>query len=128
MPKKRRTPNSPEEFFKAAGDRAPFSGDDILDMVCNPVYAGMGPFPAIVTDDQWVAAVARVIESHGVETVLQRVVRNLNNAFGREDLVPDPQTWAESTAELFREHGAETMLRGMLIVLRKAWTLPKQGR
>lgn len=32
-------------------------------MACNPVYAGFGPFPALVPDEQGVAAAAKAIES-----------------------------------------------------------------
>ena len=52
---------------------SPESGDDPAKfgeagprgMVMNPVYAGVGDYPRMVPDDQWVAAARRVLEADG---------------------------------------------------------------
>lgn len=51
-------PNAAFRSNEQTGDITPA---EVRGMVCNPVYAGMGPFPALVSDEQWVAAAATAI-------------------------------------------------------------------
>ena len=46
-------------------------------MLCNPVYAGIGPFPAIVTDEVWVRAAAKAIAEQGTEQWLVNMLHTL---------------------------------------------------
>jgi hypothetical protein len=39
-------------------------------MVCNPIYAGVGPFPQLIPDEEWVAAAAQSIKKEGAEQFL----------------------------------------------------------
>ncbi len=51
------------------------SGEDltpesIKGMICNPIYAGVGPYPAILSDEEWVRAASRAIKEDGPEQFL----------------------------------------------------------
>ena len=63
----------------------PWTEADVNKVVTNPVYAGIGPYPAIVPEDLWVEAVAKMIRDRGAEPVLRDILRNLREAFPRED-------------------------------------------
>jgi len=53
-------------------------------LVCNPVYAGIGPFPALVDDETWVRAAAQMIEKEGSEQFLVNMLYVLRQAIGTE--------------------------------------------
>jgi hypothetical protein len=49
-------------------------------LICNPIYAGVPPYPAVVSEEQWVAAAARMIEEDGVEQFLVNMLYVLREA------------------------------------------------
>ena len=53
---------------------------DVEAMICNPIYAGVGPYPPIVPQDQWVAAAAKAISEMGAERFLRTMLRELRSA------------------------------------------------
>ena len=42
--------------------------------ICNPVYAGIPPYPPLVSDEEWIAAARRVIEQEGPEQFLTNML------------------------------------------------------
>ena len=58
-----------------------WTGDDVAKIITNPVYAGIGPYPAMVPEDQWVEAVAKLIKERGAAPVLRDMLKNLREAF-----------------------------------------------
>lgn len=42
----------------------------IKGMICNPIYAGVGPYPAIMSDEEWVRAASKSIKEDGPEQFL----------------------------------------------------------
>ena len=52
-------------------------------MICNPAYAGFGPFPALVSDEQWAAA-ATAIEEEGAEQFLVSLLYVLRQIFNED--------------------------------------------
>lgn len=59
----------------------PWTEADVVQVLTNPVYAGIGPYPALVPDDTWVTAVAKLILERGADPVLREILRNLRDAF-----------------------------------------------
>ena len=59
---------------------------DIRAMFCNPLYAGVGPFPAMVDDEMWVMAAAKSIRDEGPEQWLVNLLAVL-----RFHLESDPE-------------------------------------
>lgn len=55
--------------------------DDVADVLANPVYAGIGPYAAIVDERTWVRAVARIVKENGAEETLLRMLLLLREAF-----------------------------------------------
>lgn len=57
------------------------SARDIQPMVSNPVYAGVGIYPAIVPEEMWIAAAIVAIKQHGADfwrDVQTNIVNSLN--------------------------------------------------
>ncbi len=60
---------------------ARFTATDVSAKLTNPIYAGMGPYQAIVSDEQWLDANVRMIEEEGARTVVDSVLRQFANVF-----------------------------------------------
>ena len=60
----------PNVAFRTNEQKGGFTAAEILGMVCNPIYAGMGPFPQLIPDEQWVAAAKQAIKKEGKEQFL----------------------------------------------------------
>jgi len=56
----------------------------IKGILVNPIYAGVGPFPALVDDAAWVRAGAKVIEEEGAEQFLVNLLFVLRECFNEE--------------------------------------------
>ena len=74
----------PNATFRDADQSRDFTPSDILGMICNPIYAGMGPYPALVSDEQWVAAATAAIEKEGAEQFLVNLLYLLRETFQEE--------------------------------------------
>jgi hypothetical protein len=55
--------------------------EKVRGMLCNPIYAGLGPYPAIVTDEQWVTCAKQMIEEEGPEQFLVNLLYCLRESF-----------------------------------------------
>ena len=42
--------------------------------ICNPIYAGIPPYPPLVSDEEWIAAARRAIEQEGIEQFLANML------------------------------------------------------
>jgi hypothetical protein len=66
--------------------------------ICNPIYAGIPPYPPLVSDEEWIAAARRVIEQEGIEQFLANMLYLLRLAMlfaletDREDGDPENHT------------------------------------
>ena len=49
-------------------------------MICNPVYAGVGPYPPIMSEGQWVEAAAKMIRDEGEEQFLVNMLYMLRKS------------------------------------------------
>ena len=65
-----------------------FSGDDIewtpevvRGIICNPIYAGIGPYPPLIDDAMWVRAAAKAIKEDGEEQFLVNLLHVLRLSF-----------------------------------------------
>lgn len=50
-------------------------------MLTNPVYTGMGSYPAIIRDEDWLDANVRLIEEDGSEVVIRSILARFQEAF-----------------------------------------------
>ena len=81
---KQRLPR-PNVRFRASGERGDFTPEEVRGMVCNPVYAGMGPYPSLIPDEQWVAAATVAIANEGSEQFLVNMLYMLRQTLGDGD-------------------------------------------
>jgi hypothetical protein len=57
----------------------------IQSLVSNPIYTGIGPYPALVTDDVWIAAAIQLIAEEGPDAFLRTLLQGLREAFPATD-------------------------------------------
>jgi hypothetical protein len=74
----------PNVRFRTADQLGDLTPADLRGIICNPVYAGLGPFPAIVSDEEWVTAAARAIREDGAEQFLVNLLHVLRATFADE--------------------------------------------
>lgn len=58
--------------------------DKVRFFFCNPIYAGLGPFPQIVDDETWVRAAAKSLREDGPEQWLVNMLHVLRASMGPE--------------------------------------------
>jgi hypothetical protein len=68
--------------FAAAGSSGNMTPEMFRSMVCNPIYTGMGPFPALIDDETWVHAATRAVEEDGAEQFLVNMLYVLRQSLG----------------------------------------------
>lgn len=74
----------PNAAFRSADQMNDFTPAEIRGMVCNPVYAGFGPYPALVSDEQWVAAAVTAVNKEGAEQFLVNLLHVLRETFAED--------------------------------------------
>ena len=65
--------------FAASGEE--ISADMMRSLICNPVYAGIGTFPALVDDETWVRAASQMIKKEGAEQFLVNMLYVLRQSW-----------------------------------------------
>ncbi|RLC56547.1 MAG: hypothetical protein DRI80_16120 [Chloroflexota bacterium] len=61
----------------------------LKEMLTNPVYAGIGPYPAFIEEREWVEANVRLIEEEGAEPIIENILARFQEVF---PLLPLPDT------------------------------------
>ena len=75
----------PNAAFRSNDQTGDITPAEVRGMVCNPVYAGFGPYPGLISDEEWVAAAAKAIEKEGAEQFLVNLLHVLRETFAEED-------------------------------------------
>jgi len=86
--------------------------DDVRKMLTNPVYTGVGPYPAIIEEETWLKSNVRLIEETGARDVIESILARFREVFPGLD-VPDVEEYARQATE-----GAEVALHCLLVDLR----------
>jgi hypothetical protein len=73
----------PTAVVKHGADFRNVTEAEIRGIIANPIYAGLGPYPAMITDEEWVKAAVKLIEEDGLEQFLVNMLFVL-----RESLKP----------------------------------------
>src|SRR6201982_12351 len=66
---------------RLSGDEAPSNPEHVRGIICNPCYAGVGPYPGLVPEAAWVHAAARAIQEDGAEQFLVNMLQMLRESF-----------------------------------------------
>ncbi len=56
--------------------------ENLRGVLCNPLYAGIGPYPAVVDDETWVHGAALLIRNEGPEQFLVNMRYVLRQSVG----------------------------------------------
>lgn len=72
---------APNAKFRLANETGDFTPAEVRGMICNPIYAGLGPFPQMVSDEEWIAAAAMFIKKEGTEQFLVNLLHVLRQTF-----------------------------------------------
>ena len=64
----------------------PWTAEQVRGITCNPCYAGIGPFPALVSEKDWIHSAAREIETDGADQFLVNMLALLRQAFEKAQL------------------------------------------
>jgi hypothetical protein len=67
--------------FAALEDTAEMTPERVRGMICNPVYAGFGPFPSLIDEETWVRAASQAILEQGPEQFLVNMLYVLRQSF-----------------------------------------------
>lgn len=57
----------------------------VEELIANPLYAGIGPFPRLISDTAYVKAASKMIREIGPERYLHLTLKLLREQFGRTD-------------------------------------------
>lgn len=80
-PSERPLPKVNVKFPSAAGS-GELTPENMRALFCNPIYAGVGPYPSLVDDETWVRAAARLIRDEGPEQFLVNMLYVLRQSLG----------------------------------------------
>jgi hypothetical protein len=71
----------PNATMKYASDFGNVTEAEIRGIIANPIYAGIGPYPAMVPEEQWVKAAVKAIQEDGAEQFLVNLLSVLRESF-----------------------------------------------
>ena len=66
--------------------------NNIKDVITNPVYVGIGPYPQIIQDDVWIATAQKSLSQMGAKEFFGRMLRNLRLSFPTERTLGDGES------------------------------------
>ena len=75
---------SPNVTVKQSGDKTEWTEEQIRGIICNPIYAGIGPFPSFVPDEEWIKCAAIQISNEGAEQFLVNLLYVMRMCFPKE--------------------------------------------
>lgn len=62
--------------------RKKWTASDVLKIFCNPLIVGIGPFPAVVSEQQWIQAACASAKQVGWEVFLRTMIGELRATLG----------------------------------------------
>lgn len=71
-------------------DEGDLTEKQVRGMICNPIYAGIPPFPALVSDETWIRCAALLVRGEGPEQFLVNLLFVLRQVFGNLDFTARP--------------------------------------
>lgn len=84
---KRGLPKPNAKFVQELPPKGKWTAEDVRGVLCNPIYTGVGPFPRIISDREWVDIAIKAMKEDGEEQFLVNLLFLLRETFGR------PEVW-----------------------------------
>ena len=66
-------------------EKKKWTANDVAKVMANPVTCGIGPYPAMISDDEWFQVMTRAFKEKGVRPILRLMLENLREAFPAQD-------------------------------------------
>ena len=82
--------------FAVSGDIGNMTGAKVRSLFCNPIYTGIDGFPALIDDETWVRAAARMIREEGTEQFLVNMLYVLRQSFAAAETHADEDNGTET--------------------------------
>ncbi len=92
--------------------------NDIRNIMHNPVYIGLGPFPPMIDEKMWITVQERAIGQDGVGPVLVQIRRALEETFGSAPEWMTQPGWLEEATARCTQEGARVFFSKLLDALR----------
>jgi len=73
---------APNVTVRTGEDTGEWTPAQTRGIICNPIYAGVGPFPTLVSDDVWLRSAAVLISAEGPQQFLVNLLFVLRAVFG----------------------------------------------
>ena len=71
----------PNAKMKMSGSSmAQLTEEEVRGMIANPIYTGIGPYPQLIPDEQWIRCAAKAIAGDGPEQFLVNMLYVLRQA------------------------------------------------
>jgi hypothetical protein len=70
----------PNAQIKYGGSASEFTEEEVRGTIANPIYAGLGPYPRLISDEQWVRAAVQAIREDGAEQFLVNLLHVLRQS------------------------------------------------
>lgn len=71
----------PNAKMKLSGESLQhFTEEEVRGMIANPIYAGIGPYPQLIPDEQWIRCAVKAIQEGGPEQFLVNMLHVLRQS------------------------------------------------
>ena len=74
----------PNVVVRTSGYEGEWTEEQIKGIICNPIYAGIGPYPSFVSDEVWIRCASKQISNEGAEQFLVNLLKVLRECFSEE--------------------------------------------
>jgi len=92
--------------------------DDVRRVINNPVYVGIGPFPQINDDVEWIAAQRETISREGARKTLRNIKLALSETFPSGVATVSSESWVEESVDAIKKLGPDAFFRELISKLR----------
>jgi hypothetical protein len=75
-----------------------FTAEDVRRVLANPIYVGMGPFPAVAEEDLWIKGNVRRMEEEGIQETFAFILKMFQESVPDLD-PPEPDTYVDEAKE-----------------------------
>lgn len=76
----------PNAEMRFGGNEREWTPEEVYGILCNPVYAGIGPYPSLIDDKLWVRSACKLIDEVGAEQFLVNVLYLLRQTLANAEI------------------------------------------
>ena len=89
---------------------------NIREIICNPIYSGLGGFPEVISDLQWITANKIAIETEGKRQFLINLSSALEKSFNVQ--LKEKEKWTEDVEKILEKYDTQKVLADLLNFLK----------